>query len=129
IMGPSAGGAVYSPAITDFVIMVEKTSQMFITGPKVIEAVTGEKITSEGLGGADVHNSISGNAHFSAENEEEALDMVKDLLAYLPANNKEKPPIAKVRKDTDEMRPDLMDIVPYNATRPYDVKKVIEQVL
>src|SRR5699024_7075177 len=87
IMGPRAGGAVYSPAITDFVIMVEKTSQMFITGPKVIETVTGEQISSEDLGGAHIHNAKSGNAHMKAESEEEALDKVRELLTYLPENN------------------------------------------
>ncbi|MBP1950417.1 acyl-CoA carboxylase subunit beta [Virgibacillus litoralis] len=128
IMGPSAGGAVYSPAITDFVIMVEKTSQMFITGPKVIGTVTGEQISSEELGGAHVHNAKSGNAHIKAENEEQALDAVKDLVQYLPANNEEKPPLAETELN-DETRPDLTDIVPFNSTRPYDVKRVIEQVV
>src|SRR5690625_7377987 len=81
-MGPSAGGAVYSPAITDLIIMVEKTSKMFITGPKVIETVTGEQISAEDLGGAQVHNTKSGNAHMSAKTEEEALDMVRTVLSY-----------------------------------------------
>lgn len=128
IMGPSAGGAVYSPAITDFVIMVEKTSQMFITGPKVIETVTGEQITSEDLGGAHIHNAKSGNAHMKAKNEEDALDKVRELLTYLPANNEEKPPFNKI-EDTEDIRPDLADIVPYDSTRPYDVKNVIEQIV
>jgi len=128
IMGPSAGGAVYSPAITDFVIMVEKTSQMFITGPKVIETVTGEQISTEELGGADVHNAKSGNAHIKAASEEEALDAVRDLINYLPANNRENPPV-KTFELNDETRPDLTDIVPFDATRPYDVKSVIEQVV
>ncbi|WP_174613745.1 acyl-CoA carboxylase subunit beta [Virgibacillus ihumii] len=128
IMGPSAGGAVYSPAITDFVIMVEKTSQMFITGPKVIETVTGESISSEELGGAEVHNAKSGNAHIKAESEEDALDKVKGLISYLPANNQKKPAL-KAFQLNDETRPDLTDIVPFNATRPYDVKTVIEQVV
>ncbi|MFD1039205.1 acyl-CoA carboxylase subunit beta [Virgibacillus byunsanensis] len=128
IMGPSAGGAVYSPAITDFVIMVEKTSQMFITGPKVIETVTGEQISAEDLGGAHIHNSKSGNAHIKTENEEEALDAVRSLIAYLPANNKEKASIETTEKE-DNLRPDLTDIVPFDAIRPYDVKKVIEQVV
>lgn len=128
IMGPSAGGAVYSPAITDFVIMVEKTSQMFITGPKVIETVTGENISSEELGGAEVHNAKSGNAHIKAENEEAALDKVRELVNYLPANNQEKPALKEFQLN-DETRPDLTDIVPFNATRPYDVKKVIGQVV
>jgi len=128
IMGPSAGGAVYSPAITDFVIMVEKTSQMFITGPKVIQTVTGEQISSEELGGADVHNAKSGNAHIKAASEEEALDALKDLVSYLPANTREKPPVKRFELN-DETRPDLTDIVPFNATRPYDVKSVIKQVV
>ncbi|MEC5422318.1 acyl-CoA carboxylase subunit beta [Virgibacillus sp. C22-A2] len=128
IMGPSAGGAVYSPAITDFVIMVEKTSQMFITGPKVIETVTGEKITSEDLGGADIHNAKSGNAHIKAENEEEALDAVRRLIAYLPANNQEKAAIIEC-DESEDFRPDMTDIVPFDSIRPYDVKKVINQVV
>ncbi|WP_110111248.1 acyl-CoA carboxylase subunit beta [Bacillus sp. CGMCC 1.16541] len=128
IMGPCAGGAVYSPAITDFVFMVEKTSQMFITGPKVIETVTGEKITAEDLGGAKVHNEISGNAHFSAETEEEVLAGVRLLLSYLPQNNEEKPPVQPCDMDSN-YRPDLIDVVPFDAIRPYDVRKVIEQVV
>ena len=127
IMGPCAGGAVYSPAITDFVFMVEQTSQMFITGPKVIETVTGEKITSEDLGGAFVHSSKSGNAHFTAKSEEEALKMVRKLLAYLPQNYQEKPPSLAVTEE-DHYRPDLADAVPIDSTRPYDVRAVIEQV-
>lgn len=128
IMGPCAGGAVYSPAITDFVFMVEKTSQMFITGPKVIETVTGEKISAEDLGGAKVHNSVSGNAHFQNETEAEALKNVRRLLSYLPQNNQEKPPVQKIDEDEFDYRPDLADIIPFDAIRPYDVRLVIEQV-
>ncbi|MGJ7912009.1 acyl-CoA carboxylase subunit beta [Neobacillus sp. LXY-1] len=128
IMGPCAGGAVYSPAITDFVFMVENTSQMFITGPKVIETVTGEKISAEDLGGANVHNTISGNAHFRASSEEEVLKNVRRLLSYLPQNNEEKPPKWDYEDDFD-YRPDLTDVVPFDAVRPYDVRKVIEQVV
>lgn len=128
IMGPCAGGAVYSPAITDFIFMVEKTSQMFITGPKVIEAITGEKITSEGLGGATVHNTISGNAHFKAPSEEQVIEDVRKLLSYLPQNNTEKPPVLSV-DDEDDYRPDLPDVVPFEGTRPYDIRKVVEQVV
>ncbi|EDL64597.1 acyl-CoA carboxylase subunit beta, partial [Bacillus sp. SG-1] len=120
IMGPCAGGAVYSPAITDFVFMVDKTSQMFITGPKVIETVTGEKISSEDLGGSKVHNTISGNAHFRGETEEEVLHSVRELLSYLPQNNEEKPPMLKADEE-DDYRPDLTDIIPFDAIRPYDV--------
>ncbi|ALS74144.1 MULTISPECIES: acyl-CoA carboxylase subunit beta [Planococcus] len=128
IMGPSAGGAVYSPAITDFVFMVDKTSQMFITGPKVIETVTGEKISSEDLGGSRVHTAISGNAHFRSGSEQEVLEMVRQLVSYLPQNNQEMPPRLEVDNE-DDYRPDLADIVPYEAIRPYDVRKVVEQVV
>ncbi|WP_231687756.1 acyl-CoA carboxylase subunit beta [Bacillus sp. CHD6a] len=128
IMGPCAGGAVYSPAITDFVFMVEKTSQMFITGPKVIETVTGEKISSEGLGGAKVHNAISGNAHFSSSSEEEVLAQVRNLLSYLPQNNEQKPERISCEQG-DDYRPDLADAIPFDAIRPYDVRIVINQVV
>ena len=128
IMGPCAGGAVYSPAITDFVFMVEKTSQMFITGPKVIEAVTGEKISSEDLGGAKVHNAISGNAHFRGETEEEVLKQVRKLLSYLPQNNQEKPP-SSPDHSVDDYRPELINVIPFDSNRPYDVRKVIHQVV
>lgn len=128
ILGPCAGGAVYSPAITDFVFMTDETSQMFITGPKVIETVTGEQISSEALGGSKVHNSISGNAHFRGENEEVVLQKVRKLLSYLPQNNEEKPPIIECVEETD-FRPDLADIVPFEAIRPYDIRLVIEQVV
>jgi propionyl-CoA carboxylase beta chain len=128
IMGPCAGGAVYSPAITDFVIMVEKTSQMFITGPKVIETVTRENISPENLGGAKVHNSISGNAHFAAKDEENALDIVRMLLSYLPQSCEEKP-LMYGAPDEDDYRPDLTDVIPSDAVRPYDVRHVIDQVV
>ncbi len=128
ILGPCAGGAVYSPAITDFVFMVEKTSQMFITGPKVIETVTGEKISSEDLGGAIVHNTISGNAHFSGETEEEVLKQVRKLLSYLPQNNEQKPPVAQYNGESD-YRPDLTEVIPFDTVRPYDVRLVVEQVV
>lgn len=128
ILGPCAGGAVYSPAITDFVIMTDKTSQMFITGPKVIETVTGEKITSEDLGGAKVHNTISGNAHLRGASEEEVLEKTRELLTYLPQNNTEKTPIQPY-DEQDDYREDLADTVPYETIRPYDVRKVLEQVV
>lgn len=128
IMGPCAGGAVYSPAITDFVFMVEKTSQMFITGPKVIETVTGEQISPEDLGGARVHNTISGNAHFKGETEAEVIAQVRRLLSFLPQNNEEKPPQAELNEE-DDYRPDLTDVIPFDAVRPYDVRKVIKQVV
>lgn len=127
IMGPSAGGAVYSPAMTDFVIMVEKTSQMFITGPKVIETVTGESISAEELGGAHIHNSISGNAHLKAPTEEEALDKVKELLAYLPSNNQKGPSHIAYEKSAND-RPNIVDVVPFESTKSYNVKDVIHQI-
>ncbi|SIS36985.1 acyl-CoA carboxylase subunit beta [Salimicrobium flavidum] len=128
ILGPCAGGAVYSPAITDFVVMVEKTSQMFITGPKVIETVTGEQISAEDLGGAGVHNSTSGNAHVQASNEEEALDAVKSLLSYLPDSYKKKPPVHEM-EETEDFLPDITDYVPFHASRTYDVRKLIDYVV
>ncbi|GEL08291.1 acyl-CoA carboxylase subunit beta [Salisediminibacterium halotolerans] len=126
VMGPCAGGAVYSPAITDFVFMVEKTSKMFITGPKVIESVTGESISSEALGGAEVHSTKSGNAHFSGETEEEVLLQVRALLQYLPQSCEEKPP-ANPYESGDEFLYDLLEEVPIDPSRPYDVRRVIQQ--
>lgn len=131
ILGPCAGGAVYSPALTDFVFMTDETSQMFITGPKVIETVTGEKISSEELGGSKVHNAISGNAHFRGKDEETVLLKVRQLMSYLPQNNEEKTPHKEYKEDNQKQadyRPDLTDIVPYEAIRPYDIRKVIDQV-
>ncbi|MRG86507.1 acyl-CoA carboxylase subunit beta [Salinibacillus xinjiangensis] len=128
IMGPSAGGAVYSPAITDFVIMVEKTSKMFITGPKVIETVTGEQISSEDLGGAAVHNSKSGVAHLKASNEEAALDHVKKLISYLPSNFEEQPPVME-SEEQDDYLPDMTDLIPFDSIRPYDVRTIINEVV
>ena len=128
ILGPCAGGAVYSPAITDFVIMVEKTSQMFITGPKVIETVTGEQISAEDLGGAGVHNSLSGNAHLKTSDEASALDAVRDLVSYLPQNNEERTPEVKVEL-SDDFRPDIIDKIPFDPIRPYDVRIIIDEVV
>ncbi|MCL6515783.1 acyl-CoA carboxylase subunit beta [Alicyclobacillus sp.] len=128
IMGPCAGGAVYSPAITDFICMVEGTSQMFITGPKVIETVTGEKITSEDLGGARVQESVSGVAHFTARDEAEALDLIRRLLGFLPSSCREAPPHRQVpfHPEPDDT---LLEVVPEDGTRVYDVKDVIHRVL
>lgn len=128
IMGPCAGGAVYSPAITDFVFMVEKTSQMFITGPKVIEAVTREKISSEDLGGAHVHSSISGNAHFTASSEPEVLEEVRRLISFLPQNNRETPPVLEVEEKEDWVE-ELAEVVPVEGTKVYDVRKVIDLIV
>ncbi len=128
IMGPCAGGAVYSPAITDFIFMVEGTSQMFITGPKVIETVTGEKITSEDLGGAKVQQAVSGVAHFTAKTEEEVLTEVRRLLSFLPSSHSEQVPR---REGEYNLSPDdeLLTIVPTDGTKVYDVKDVIRRLV
>ena len=131
IMGPCAGGAVYSPAITDFTVMVDQKSYMFITGPDVIKTVTGEDVTQEDLGGARAHNTKSGNAHYLADDEADAIDYVKALLAYLPSNNLEDPPAYDEDAPleiTDEDR-ELDTFVPDSANQPYDMHTVIEHVL
>ncbi|NJP37608.1 acyl-CoA carboxylase subunit beta [Alkalicoccus luteus] len=128
ILGPCAGGAVYSPAITDFVFMVEKTSQMFITGPKVIETVTGEKISSEALGGASIHSSVSGNCHFTGTSEEEVLQEVRKLLSYLPQHQGEEAPHTSYEQK-DEFLYDLLEAVPADPSRPYDVRNMIKQTV
>ncbi len=129
IMGPCAGGAVYSPAIQDFTFMVEKTSQMFITGPQVIKAVTGEDVTSEELGGAMTHNSKSGVAHFAYDSEEACIDGIKKLLSYLPSNNLEDAPDYGCNEaDLNRISEKLMSIVPDEANRAYDVKEVIAEI-
>ena len=129
IMGPCAGGAVYSPAMTDFVFMVEDTSYMFITGPDVIRAVTHEEVTFDELGGAQVHNSVTGVAHFSAPDEPACLTMVKELMAYLPSNNMEDPLRLSPADDPDRMDEELAGIVPDDANKPYDIKDVIHRVV
>ncbi|MXQ55811.1 acyl-CoA carboxylase subunit beta [Shimazuella alba] len=127
ILGPCAGGAVYSPALTDFVFMVEQKSQMFITGPKVIETVTKEKITAEELGGANIHASLSGNVHFTSPSETEVFENVSRLLKYLPQNNTELPPEQMVTEQDDWIE-DLINVVPTEGMKAYDVKKVIERI-
>ncbi|MDT8859583.1 acyl-CoA carboxylase subunit beta [Alkalihalobacillus sp. MEB130] len=131
IMGPCAGGAVYSPAITDFVFMVEKTSQMFITGPKVIESVTGATINSENLGGAKVHSSVSGNAHFTGKTEEDVLNEVRTLMQFLPSNFEERTPYVSPKqiRPVDERINELLDLVPVDGTKVYDVRKVIKKIV
>jgi propionyl-CoA carboxylase beta chain len=131
IMGPCAGGAVYSPAITDFTVMVDKTSHMFITGPDVIKTVTGEDVGFEELGGAVAHNSKSGVAHYAAEDEDDALEYVKGLLAHLPSNNLEEPPVYDVEVDLDITDADreLDTLLPDSVNQPYDMHAVIEHVL
>jgi acetyl-CoA carboxylase carboxyltransferase component len=129
IMGPCAGGAVYSPAMTDFVFMVKKTSHMFITSPYVIKTVTGEETTFEDLGGAMVHNSKSGNAHFACENDEDCIEQIRDLLDYLPNNNMENPPILEVGDDPKRMCEKLDSIIPDDSKVPYNMIDIIEEVL
>ena len=128
IMGPCAGGAVYSPAIMDFVFMVDKTSQMFITGPQVIKTVTGEDISHEALGGAMTHNSISGVAHFIGKNDEDTLRQVRELLSYLPSNNLEKAPVYSSNDDVNRMIPELNEIIPENPNKAYDMYEIIRKI-
>lgn len=128
IMGPCAGGAVYSPAITDFIIMVEKTSYMFVTGPKVVKTVLHEEYTSEELGGAEVHATKSGVAHFTAKNDLEALQLVRKLLSYIPLNNSEDPPYIPNDDPIDREDEDLNYIVPANPNQPYDMKDIIRKI-
>ena len=129
VMGPCAGGAVYSPAITDFVFMVRGSSYMFVTGPDVIRAVTHEEVSFEELGGADTHAQKSGVAHFAAESEEACLDAMRELLGYLPANNVEDPPIRPTADPPDRMDEALQGLVPDNPSRPYDMKELVQTVL
>lgn len=129
IMGPCAGGAVYSPAMTDFVFMVKKRSYMFITGPSVIKSVTGEETTFEELGGAMVHNEKSGNAHFAYDSDEEAIEHIKILLSYLPSNNIEDPPSIHPIDTVERSCEKLDTLIPDNAKQPYDMKAVIEEVV
>jgi len=129
IMGPCAGGAVYSPAITDFIIMVKGTSYMFVTGPEVIKTVTHEEVTMEKLGGAETHASISGVAHFVAENDAEAISIIRTLLSYIPQNNKEFPPKKEFKEEKVEERMELNDLIPANPLEPYDMKELIKSVL
>ena len=128
IMGPCAGGAVYSPAITDFVFMVDKTSQMFITGPQVIKTVTGEDISAEQLGGAMTHNSISGVAHFIGADDKDTLTQVRELLSYLPANNMETAPIYESNDDVNRLIPEFNEIIPDNPNKAYDMYEVIKKM-
>jgi acetyl-CoA carboxylase carboxyltransferase component len=129
IMGPCAGGAVYSPAITDFVFMVKDTSHMFITGPDVVKAVTHEEVSFEELGGAMTHNSKSGVAHFAAQDEEHCLGLVRQLLTYVPQNNIEDPPFFPTSDPEDRLDEELQSIVPDNPNKPYDMKDIIWRVV
>ncbi len=129
IMGPCAGGAVYSPAITDFVFMVRGTSHMFITGPQVIKSVTGEDVSFEDLGGAVVHNQRSGVAHFLEPDEETCLQDVRRLLSYLPSNNMDDPPLVDLGDDPERVDPALDEIVPADPNQPYDMREIIRRVV
>lgn len=129
MLGPSAGGAVYSPALTDFVIMVKGTSYMFITGPKVTKEVTGEDVTFEDLGGAEVHASKSGVAHFIVNSEEEAIYLVKKLLSYLPQNNMQDPPIIDTKDDPERRDEELNYMVPTDPSMGYEVRDIISRVI
>jgi propionyl-CoA carboxylase beta chain len=129
IMGPCAGGAVYSPAITDFILMVENTSYMFVTGPNVVKTVTHEEVTSEELGGASTHSTKSGVTHFSCANEIECINNIKQLLSYMPQNCEEKAPTIAYESTGSEARPELNNIIPENANQPYDIREVINNVI
>jgi len=129
IMGPCAGGAVYSPALTDFIFMTQGTSQMFITGPDVIKSVTGEDVTHEELGGAMAHATRSGVAHFAIENEEDTLLEVRRLLSFLPLNNMEEPPLMETGDDVHRRSEDMVQIVPDDPTKSYDVREVIYRIV
>ena len=129
IMGPSAGGAVYSPALTDFIYMVKGTSQMFLTGPAVVESVTGEKITAEALGGAMTHNRTSGVAQFAAENDEDCIKQIRYLLSFLPSNNMDDAPIVETGDDPSRMDESLNSVIPDNPNAPYDMKDVIRSIV
>jgi acetyl-CoA carboxylase carboxyltransferase component len=129
IMGPCAGGAVYSPALTDFIFMVKNTSHMFITGPDVVKTVTGEDVTFEELGGAMTHNSKSGVAHMACESEADALYLIREMMSFLPANNMEDPPFKPNNDDPLRMEEALNTIIPDNPNKPYDIKEVIKLIV
>ena len=129
IMGPCAGGAVYSPAITDFIYMVKNTSQMFITGPQVIKSVTAEEVTAEQLGGALTHNATSGVAHFATENDDDCVQQVRYLLSFLPSNNLDDAPIVETGDDADRMDEGLNTLLPDNPNQPYNMKDVIKSIV
>ena len=129
IFGPCAGGAVYSPAITDFVVMEKNNSYMFVTGPKVVKSVTAEQVTADELGGPMVHSGKSGVAHFVTEDEHEGIDLVKNLLSYLPQNNMEQPPRFPCKDPVDRTEEELNSIIPASPTKPYDMKEVIRLIV
>src|SRR6476620_10348231 len=128
IMGPCAGGAVYSPAITDFILMVKKTSYMFVTGPDVIRTVTHEEVTKEKLGGADTHNQISGVAHFAADSDEDCIATIRELLSYLPSNNMEEPPHVATGDDVNRVDEQLDTFIPESPNQPYEIRDLIKTI-
>lgn len=128
ILGPSAGGAVYSPALTDFILMVKESSYMFVTGPDVIKSVTHEEVTKEELGGAMTHNSKSGVAHFMADDDDHAMMMIRELFSFIPSNNMEDPPIATCMDDPEREDESLQEVVPADPNKPYDIKEIITTV-
>ena len=129
ILGPCAGGAVYSPALTDFIFMVKEKSHMFVTGPEVIKTVTHEDVTKEELGGADTHSSKSGVAHFTGNDEEQTIMMVRELLSFLPSNNLEDPPVKTTIDPSDRTSEELDEIVPADPNKPYDMHEIIQNVI
>src|SRR5207247_1937140 len=129
ILGPCAGGAVYSPAITDFVFMVRGVSYMFVTGPNVVKTVTHEEVDFESLGGADVHGATSGVAHFVHDSERDSLAAIRTLLSFLPSNNLDGPPRRGSADPSDRRDEELLEVVPDNATKPYDMHDVIRRVV
>ena len=129
ILGPCAGGAVYSPALTDFIMMVRKTSYMFITGPEVIRAVTGEEVTKNDLGGAMSHNTRSGVAHFAVDDEKHAMELLRELLSYIPSNNMEDPPYVETADPSDRMDEALTTLIPEDPNKPYDMQAIINRVV
>jgi propionyl-CoA carboxylase beta chain len=128
IMGPCAGGAVYSPAITDFILMVKKTSYMFVTGPDVIKTVTHEEVTKEKLGGAETHNQVSGVAHFAAESDDDCIALIRELLSYIPSNNMEEPPRVATSDDVNRVDAQLDTFVPDNPNQPYEMRELIKTI-
>ena len=129
IFGPCAGGAVYSPALTDFILMTDQSSYMFVTGPKVVKTVTGEDISTEDLGGAEVHSTKSGVSHFMVENEEEGISLIRDLLSYLPSNNLEEAPMMVCNDPIDRLEDKLNSLIPDNPNLPYNMLEVIEAIV
>src|SRR5499425_3008747 len=129
VMGPCAGGAVYSPAITDFVFMVKHSSYMFVTGPDVIKAVTHEEVSFEELGGASTHGTTSGVAHFAADSEDECLALIRELMTFLPQNNAEDPPVRPCADPVDRADEELQSVVPDQPNKPYDIKDIVRPIL